>query len=439
VFWLDGAPSPEVDGLDEATRAEFAKWWALYISAWNPEPRHGAHRMDEIAAIALPVDGQENRVSHLSGILNRVQRHQCSEAYCLRKGKDTSNVYCRFHFPWPLRDEPDLAKPAFSKFYRLHPCRNDPNLNCYNRLMSMAWLANTDVNPCTGSRTVLEYIAKYVSKPEKKTGTYKEIMQRILPSINSNNPILSAVSKLMNQLVGERDWSAQEVSHLLLDLPLVNTSRQFVNVDLRPEDERAMTFVFGDNGDGSEDTVRQGLSPLEKYKRCDEELGDVTYLKFLLRFNIQSASNIYELRPGTPSRVLVYFPEYKRERPEQEEDYCRVKMMLHHPFRDVEDLKLVGSIAGQPWGTFKEAYTHCESNHHHEDDHYDVPGPPEPDAPPDDEPNAPDDEIRQAWMEMAGHLPQRDGTRVEGPNALGRGIWIEGMTGIFGLRVILGY
>lgn len=143
----------------------------------------------------------------------------------------------------------------------------------------------------------------------------------------------------MNQLVGERDLS-QEVSHLLLDLPLVNTSRQFVNVDLRPEDERAMTFVFGDNGDGSEDTVRQGLSPLEKYKRRDEELGDVTYLKFLLRFNIQSASNIYELRLGTPSRVLVYFPEYKRERPEQEEDYCRVKMMLHHPFRDVEDLKL---------------------------------------------------------------------------------------------------
>lgn len=126
VFWLDGAPSPEVDGLDEATHTKFTKWWALYISAWNPEPRHGAHKMDEIAATALPVDGPENRVSHLSGILNRVQRHQCSEAYCLRKDKDTGNVYCRFHFPWPLRDEPDLAKPAFSKFYRLHPCRNDP-------------------------------------------------------------------------------------------------------------------------------------------------------------------------------------------------------------------------------------------------------------------------------------------------------------------------
>jgi hypothetical protein len=181
--------------------------------------------MGEIAAIALPVDGQENRGSHLSGILNRVQRHQCSEAYCLRKDKDTDwQCLLPVSLPWLLRDEPDLAKPGFSKFYRLHPCRNDPNLNCYNRVMSMAWLANTDVNPCTGSRSVLEYIAKYVSKPEKKTETYKEIMQRILPSINSNNPILSAVSKLMNQLVGERDWSAQEVSHLLLDLPLVNSS-----------------------------------------------------------------------------------------------------------------------------------------------------------------------------------------------------------------------
>jgi len=142
------ASSPEIDGLDEATRAEFAKWWALYISAWNPEPRHGAHRMGEIAAIALPVDGQENRGSHLSGILNRVQRHQCSEAYCLRKDKDTDwQCLLPVSLPWLLRDEPDLAKPGFSKFYRLHPCRNYPNLNCYNRLMSMAWLANTDVNP----------------------------------------------------------------------------------------------------------------------------------------------------------------------------------------------------------------------------------------------------------------------------------------------------
>jgi hypothetical protein len=67
-------------------------------------------------------------------------------------------------------------------------------------------------------------------------------MQRVLPSMNSNNPILSAISKLMNQLVGERDWSVQDVCHLLLEL-LVNVSRQIANVDLRPEDQRTTTFV----------------------------------------------------------------------------------------------------------------------------------------------------------------------------------------------------
>jgi hypothetical protein len=99
----------------------------------------------------------------------------------------------------------------------------------------MGWLANTDINFCTGRKSVLEYIAKYISKPEKKTETYKELMQRVLPSVSSNNPVLSAASKLMNQLVGERDWSAQEVCHLL-DLPLLDVARQVINVDLRPED-----------------------------------------------------------------------------------------------------------------------------------------------------------------------------------------------------------
>jgi hypothetical protein len=46
---------------------------------------------------------------------------------------------------------------------------------------------------------VLEYIAKYISEPEKKTGTYRQLIQRVLPSVSSNNPVLSAASKLMNR------------------------------------------------------------------------------------------------------------------------------------------------------------------------------------------------------------------------------------------------
>jgi len=119
-------------------------------------------------------------------------------------------------------------------------------------LVSMAWLANTDISPCTGSKAVLEYLAKYVSKPEKQTESYEELMKRLLPSINTNRPVLSAVTKLMNQLIAERDWSAQEVCHILLDLPLQHGSRQVLNVDVRPEDQQDQRFVFGDSGDGEE-------------------------------------------------------------------------------------------------------------------------------------------------------------------------------------------
>jgi hypothetical protein len=41
----------------------------------------------------------------------------------------------------------------------------------------------------------------------------------------------SFATKLMNSLVGKRDYSAQEVCYLLMGAPLTHCSRIFVNVD----------------------------------------------------------------------------------------------------------------------------------------------------------------------------------------------------------------
>jgi ATP-dependent DNA helicase PIF1 len=77
-------------------------------------------------------------------------------------------------------------------------------------------MANTDIQPPTDLRTVLSYIGKYVSKPEKSSASYAELQAQILPCINDRAPLLSFVSKMLNKLIGERDWSAQEVSYILL-------------------------------------------------------------------------------------------------------------------------------------------------------------------------------------------------------------------------------
>jgi hypothetical protein len=40
---------------------------------------------------------------------------------------------------------------------------------------------------------------------------------------------------MLNKLIGERDWSAQEVSHNLLQLPVQESSQSVVTLDCRPE------------------------------------------------------------------------------------------------------------------------------------------------------------------------------------------------------------
>jgi ATP-dependent DNA helicase PIF1 len=58
----------------------------------------------------------------------------------------------------------------------------------------------------------------------------------------------------MNQLIGERDWSAQEACHILLDQSLQYASRVIINVDCRPETAQASAYVFSD---GYENKVQE--------------------------------------------------------------------------------------------------------------------------------------------------------------------------------------
>ena len=71
--------------------------------------------------------------------------------------------------------------------------------------ITIGWLANTDVNPPTSSKAVINYIAKYCSKAEKKSETYSDLLRQILPRLNEHTPLFSLASKLMNKFIGECD------------------------------------------------------------------------------------------------------------------------------------------------------------------------------------------------------------------------------------------
>ena len=71
---------------------------------------------------------------------------------------------------------------------------------------------------------VIEYITKYATKCEPRLQTMKT---NIVRNLKDDSTALKEVQKLLINSVGERHFSAQEICHLLLQLPLVKSTRDY--------------------------------------------------------------------------------------------------------------------------------------------------------------------------------------------------------------------
>ena len=59
-----------------------------------------------------------------------------------------------------------------------------------------------------------------------------------MKNVSHRAPALSFASKFLNKLLGEHDWSAQEINHILFEIPLTTSSRDVVMLDYRKEQDR---------------------------------------------------------------------------------------------------------------------------------------------------------------------------------------------------------
>ena len=75
---------------------------------------------------------------------------------------------------------------------------------------------------------VVAYCTKYVTKSEPGSQSLKDIFTNIIQNLKDGNRSLKAVQKLLINSVRERDYSAQEICHLLLRLPMIKSSRDFI-------------------------------------------------------------------------------------------------------------------------------------------------------------------------------------------------------------------
>ena len=414
LFWIPTAPP--LDQETEEDRIKFAQYWGLVITAWNPDQLRLPDARNP--ASLAPAD-VVNTADQFAAFLNRLQMHSaCRAPYCLRAKKGGDQPTCRFFFPRPLFMDPVVTKEINHKSWLFSPARNQEALNQCAPAITMGWMANTDIQPPTTLRAVLSYVGKYVSKPEKSSTSYTELQAQVLPCVNDQAPLLSFVSRMLNKLIGERDWSAQEVSHILLQLPVQNSSRMVVSLDCHPEEVHRDLIVL-ESGE-----VAAQRSPLRRYqsrltdtKNGNAALPDLSLFDCLRHWDWLT----WRVRSRARPRVINYYPRYLND-PESltYADYCRVRLMLHHPFVDYADLL---TVDGQVYGSYIEAFRACYRSHTHPQDFYTDPEPESEasDSETDEDPEeqAEDDHPLADFEAFARRRPQEDFTRIDLLDSLG--------------------
>ena len=237
-----------------------------------PPPKTNPHICNQ------PYSEIEDFNQDLIDLIATCQRHtRCSAAYCLRT--QNGQQKCRFGYPKQLQPETTIVTTDTEP--ELLTARNDGLINSFNPVQLSAWRANVDMQYCLSRHRVVEYCAKYATKCEPRSQPLKEVFTNIVRSLKDDNTSLKAVQKLLINSVGERDYSAQETCHLLLQLPMFRASRDFIMLSL--DGSRAVEDHL------DEDQPATALSALDHYigRPTTPQFNEMTLLHYVQQFTMR--------------------------------------------------------------------------------------------------------------------------------------------------------
>ena len=351
LAWLPNAPDVDKIGTGSNTDDEVKQSVVRYVdnlvttinpgvlpdgtnSASAPPPKTNPHICNKAYSEV------DNFQQDLIDLVATCQRHtRCSPAYCLRTIQGEQK--CRYGYPKPLQTNTTII--IEEKEPELLTARNDGLVNSYNPLQLSAWRANVDMQYCVSRHKVIEYCAKYATKCEPRSEALAEVFSAIVRGLKDTDSSLKTVQKILIHSVGERDFSAQETCHLLLQLPMFRASRDFIVLSLDG------TRAIEENLDESRPATT--LSILDHYMMRPALLpfDNITLLMYAQQYTTPKVIG------SMPSRrrkdvVVITRPYYSPDPTGPQYDkYCQQKLMLYVPFRNIEEL-----LNGR--STFEDAY-----------------------------------------------------------------------------------
>ena len=88
------------------------------------------------------------------------------------------------------------------------------------KLSTTLQIINCDFSPLIDHYSAVEYATKYATKPETSSAAGGSALDAVLRRLNERDDVddgdsaTRVFASYLNQQVGSRDWSAQEVSHV---------------------------------------------------------------------------------------------------------------------------------------------------------------------------------------------------------------------------------
>ncbi len=339
LAWLKDAPDVEaiLASHEDGSEDDLVQYVDRIVTTLNPAVQPDGSNIDDAPAPKTdphicnqPYADVQDLDQDLADLVATCQRHtRCSAAYCLRT-RDGKQQY-RFGYPKSLQPDTALVTEDEEEPLLL-TARNDGLVNSYNPVQLSAWRANVDMQYCVSRHKVIEYCAKYATKSEPRSQTLKEVFTTIMRSLKDDSTSLKAVQKLLINSVGERDYSAQETCHLLLQLPMFRASRDFVVLSL--DGSRAVESKLQEGQPATAPSI------LDHYisRPTTTQFRDMTILHFTQKYTMPKDLGSDPCHRRKDVVVIVRpFCSPDPSGPNYEQ-YCRQKLMLHKPFRQQEEL-----------------------------------------------------------------------------------------------------
>ena len=316
LLWLPGAPNILDVNVD---LIEAAAFYDKFISAQNPFPNIGDFQ--NFLSDAHPCEKKYSEVidrqRDLGELVNMCHLHtRCMVGRCLKNGK------CRFGYPKKFESQTVLTRDPISGKISFSLKRNHCLVNPFNAEILSSWRANNDIQPVLSKDDLLFYILKYVAKPETSSTdlrTLSHVASMDVPTDSARR----AVQQTIMSTFASRDFSAQEVAHLVLGLPLTFSSRHFLNVNT--------SGIRAVNESGALSNL------IDRYAKRPHHFESITLWTFCTR-HIDSQRKTHINEVSKPC-ILVVKPRLTRnpDNAEKHEAYCRQQALLFVPWRGKVD------------------------------------------------------------------------------------------------------